>query len=160
MTNIITVKCDDIERQLSGAIDITKLKQYNEKVKELHKCTSPMYAPMYLRDFILAYDVTNTYLMKVTRLYEEAESNVKAAESIAYLDRAGEELKKRDIKDSSEARKRYIPLDPDVIRAHEIKAKTEALLVFLKNKMIEYKSCHDSAKKMAYHTGESGYEGM
>lgn len=160
MSNIVLTKCTDIESQLNSGIDISALKQYNQKVKELHKCTSPMQAPLFIRDFIVAYDITNALLMRVTRLHNEAEANVKTAEAIAYLDKAKDALNERSIKDSAESRKRYIPLDPDVMRANEVKAKTEALMIFLKNKLVEYKSCHDSAKKMAYYTGESGYEGM
>jgi hypothetical protein len=107
-------------------------------------------APVYMRDFILAYDVTNTMLSRAIRADLEAASAVDTARSIAYLDKAGDYLKLKNIKDSSEARKQYIEIDSDVQRANNLRAKTQAMVSFLKNKMQEFRLAHDDVKKIAY----------
>jgi hypothetical protein len=130
-------------------LDVSKLVQYTAKLREIGTI-SKMMAPVYLRDFIVAYDTTNTMYSSAIKIDLEAQSALDAARSIAYLDKAGDWLKQKDIKDTSEARKQYIDRDPDVLQAAEMKAKTTALCVFLKNKMQEFRMAHDDVKKMSY----------
>jgi len=92
-------------------------------------------------------------LSKATRLDSDTKTQLEMFESIAYMEKAGDYLKIHDIKDSSEARKRYIDLDPDVVRAKTIKAKSESMVHFLSNKLNELRMCHDSIKKVAYSDG-------
>lgn len=109
-----------------------------------------MLAPQYLRDFIKAYDHANTMLSMAIRLDAEASSKHDTAKAIAFLDRAGDYLKDKGVKDSAEARKRYVEVDDDVIRAADIKAKTSALVALLKNKLQAFRMAHDDVKKMVY----------
>ena len=90
-----------------------------------------------------------------------SKSALEQAEAIAYLDNAAEYLQQRNIKDSSEARKRYVDVDSGVISAKDNKARTEALVSLLKNKLSILRQSHDDLKKILY--GDShmtGYEGM
>jgi acid phosphatase class B len=82
-------------------------------------------------------------------------------EAIAYLDKASDYLKERNIKDSSEARKRYVDVDSDVIAAKDNKARSEALVALLKNKLNVLKMSHDDLKKITYGDQHmTPYEGM
>src|ERR1039457_4338467 len=96
-----------LEKKLES-LDLTKILKYQEKLEDLTHGANTMNAPMYLRDFILAYDETNNLLAKATRYLGQAEADLKAAESIAYLDAAPDFLKEKDIKYSAEACKRYV----------------------------------------------------
>lgn len=148
-----------IEDRLQG-IDVTKLVEYAKKIDDIGRLNH-MLAPQYLRDFIKAYDYTNSMLSVAIRCEAEAAANLKTAESIAYLDRAGDYLKDKGIKDTAESRKKYVDVDPDVIQAQNTKAKTVALVVFLKNKLQAFRMAHDDVKKMvytdAYQTPEEGF---
>jgi len=141
-------------------IDVTRLVEFTRKIKDIGGLNH-MLAPQYLRDFILAYDHTNSMLSLAVRYDSEAGSHLDTAKAIAFLDRAGDYLKERDIKDSAESRKRYIDMDVDVKRAANIKAKTTALVVFLKNKLQAFRMSHDDVKKMvytdSYQTPEEGF---
>lgn len=132
-----------------ATIDVTKLAEYTKKIKDIGSLNKMM-SGLYMRDFIIAYDVTNSMLTLAIRCDIEANTALDTARSIAYLDKAGDYLKEKGIKDSSEARKQYIAVDPEVIRATNIKAKTQALTSFLKNKMQEFRLAHDDVKKIAY----------
>jgi S-adenosylmethionine synthetase len=80
----------------------------------------------------------------------DADTALKTARSIAYLDKAGEYLASKGIKDSSSAREKYIDVDEDVVYASNVKAKSTALVHLLKNKMQEFRMAHDDVKKLAY----------
>jgi hypothetical protein len=151
---------DRLEQNLKS-LDLTKVLKYQDKLENLTHGANTMHAPMYLRDFILAYDETNNLLAKATRYLGQAEAAVKSAEAIAYFDRAADYLKEKNVKDSSEAKKMYIPLDPDVQKAQNIKAFAESMVQFLRNKMMEFRMAHDDVKKMAYagDNSNSPYEG-
>jgi hypothetical protein len=122
-----------------------------------------MLAPIYLRDFIMAIDVTNSLLARAIRSDLQAAAAVKNQESLAYIDRAGNYLKEKGIKDTAEARKRYVPLDDDVMKAYDLKAQTESMVSFLRNKMFEFRLAHDDVKKIAYsndYQNNTSNEGM
>lgn len=139
-------------------LDITKLAEYSRKIKDIGTI-SPAMAPLYIRDFILAYDLTNAMLYQANISDIEAKAILEMTESIAYLDRAGTYLESKGIKDSATARDKYVDIDDDVLKAKEIKAKTEALVSFLKNKLNEFKTTVDSVKKIAYHDNIDPYSG-
>jgi len=131
------------------SIDVSKLVEFSRKIKDIGSLNH-MLAPAYLRDFIVAYDYTNSMLSVAVRCDAEASSHLDSVKAIAYLDRAGEYLQNKGIKDSAEARKRYVDIDEEVLKAQEMKAKTTALVVFLKNKLQTYRMAHDDTKKMVY----------
>ena len=137
-----------VEQRLQ-AIDVTKIVEYTKKLREIGSINKMM-APVYLRDFIVAYDITNTMYSAAIRCDIEAQASLDTARSIAYLDRAGDYLRSKGIKESSEARKQYVDIDEGVIKASELKAKTTALCAFLKNKLQEFRMAHDDVKKMSY----------
>ncbi len=148
-----------VQNQLQ-AIDVTKIAEYSKKLRDIGSI-SKMMAPMYLRDFILAYDATNNLYASAIRCDIMATTALDTVKSIAYLDKAKEYLVARGIKESSEARKQYVDVDPDVIEAADVKAKTSALVQLLRNKMQEFRMAHDDVKKMTYGDGYmSPDEGM
>lgn len=142
------------------SIDISALATYLDKVKEIPSINK-MIAGVYLRDFIIGQDVAGQLLAKAVQADIKAKARLEQAEAIAYLDKATDYLKEKNIKDSSEARKRYIDIDDDVLAAKDNKAKTEAIVALLKNKLNILRQSHDDLKKLTY--GDShmtGYEGM
>ena len=141
-------------------VDITKLVKYTQKIKDIANLNK-MLIPNYLRDFIEAIDVSSTMLSAAIQMDIKADTAVKQSEAIAFLDRAGDALKERGIRDSAEARKKYIDIDVDVLKAKDEKARTAALVVFLKNKVQEFRLCHDDVKKIGYGDQKlTNWEGM
>jgi len=145
------------------SLDLTRVIEFTKKIQDISKGFNTTLAPIYLRDFILAIDVTNSLLAVAIRTHNRAEAYTKQAEAIAFLDKARDKIIESGLKDSAEARKRYVPMDPDVVDAHEVKSKTEAMVVFLKNKLMEFRLAHDDVKKIAYsndYSHNTEYEGM
>ena len=131
-------------------IDVTQIVKYANKINEIGHGFNKMMAPIFLRDFIIAYDITSNALAKATRKDMEADNQLQVAESIAYLENAKAYLDSKDIKDTAEARKRYVPLDPGVASALDTKARTAALVSLLRTKLVEFKMAIESVKKIAY----------
>jgi hypothetical protein len=148
------------EPKTLSQLDITQLSIYLDKAKKIAS-VSKMMAGVYLQDLIVGQDIAGQMLAKAIQADIKAKSKLDEMEAIAYLDKASEYLKERNIKDSSEARKRYVDVDSDVIAAKDNKAKTEALVALLKNKLNVLKMSHDDLKKITY--GDSNmtqFEGM
>ena len=142
------------------SVDVTALATYLSKVKEIASVNKMMGA-VYLRDFIEGQDVAGMLLARAVQADLRAKAHLERAESIAYLDRAEEYLKARDVKVSSEARKMYVPLDEDVIRATDDKARSEAMVSLMKNKLSILRQAHDDLKKILYGDQQfTQYEGM
>jgi len=148
-----------VEQKLQ-TIDITKLVEYSRKIRDIGSLNKMM-APLYLRDFIIAYDITSSMLAAAVRYDLDASTALDTAKAIAYLDKAGDYLKTKEIKETSAAREYYIAIDPDVIAASNAKAKSTALVVLLKNKLQDFRMAHDDVKKMTYgepyQTNEEGF---
>lgn len=147
------------EKQVA-AIDVTQLAVYLGKVKEIASINKMMGAT-YLRDFIEGQDVAGAMLARAIREDAKAKAKLEQAEAIAYLDNAAAYLVSKGIKDSSEARKRYVDIDESVVAAKDKKAQTEALVSLMKSKLSVLRQAHDDLKKILY--GDSHmtpYEGM
>jgi len=159
MSDLVLV--EKLEKDLKS-LDMTGVVKYTEKLQDISKGLNTMLAPLYLRDFILAYDITNGLLSKAMYYLGQAEAALKTAESIAYFDNAPEFLEQRNVKDTAEARKKYVPLDPSVQKAEQVRARAEAMVSFLKNKLQEFRLAHDDVKKIAYanDNNNSPNEGM
>jgi len=141
-------------------VDVTRLAEYVNKIEELSS-VSKMMAPVYLRDFILGQDVAATLLAKAVQADNKAKAALEYAESIAYLENAKAYLDMKGIKDTSEARKQYVNIDPDVVKAKDNKAMTEATVVLFKSKLSELRQSHDTLKKITYGDNNmTPYEGM
>lgn len=143
-----------------ASIDVTQLAIYLDKVKEIASVNKMMGA-VYLRDFIEGQDIAGAMLAKAVREDARAKARLEQAEAIAYLDNASEYLQSKGIKDSSEARKRYVDIDEAVLSAKDKKAQTEALVALMKNKLSVLRQAHDDLKKIVYgDTHMTPYEGM
>lgn len=143
------------------SLDLSKVVKYTQKLDDLTQGANTLNAPIFIRDFILAYDETNLLLAKAMRYQGQVKAALETAEAIAYFDKAPDYLKAKGVKDSSEAKKMYIPIDEDVQRAKHVYAQAEAMVSLLKNKLYEFRAAHESVKKMAY-SGDysnSAYEG-
>jgi hypothetical protein len=148
------------DKSLTSNIDVTALATYLDKVHDIASINKMMGAT-YLRDFIEGQDVAGALLAKAVQADIRAKARLEQAEAIAYLDNAAEYLQQKNIKDSSEARKRYVDIDPDVITAKDNKAKTEALVSLMKNKLSILRQAHDDLKKILYGDQQmTQYEGM
>lgn len=141
-------------------IDVTQLAVYLDKIKDLASINKMM-AATYLRDFIIGQDIAGQLLARAIREDAKAKARLEQAEAIAYLDNALDYLVSKGIKDSSEARKRYIDVDENVLLAKDKKAQTEALVSLMKNKLSVLRQGHDDLKKIVYgDTHMTAYEGM
>ena len=141
-------------------VDITQLAQYTNKIEELSS-VSKMMAPVYLRDFIIGQDVATALLAKAIKADAKAKAKLEYQQSIAYLENAKVYLEAKGIKDTSEARKQYVDIDPEVVDAKDRKAQTEALVVLLKGKCAELRQAHDDLKRITYSDMNlTPYEGM
>lgn len=148
------------ENKQVASIDITQLATYLEKANQIAS-VNKMMAGVYLQDLIKGQDVAGGLVAKAIQADIKAKARLERAEAIAYLDKAGDYLTSKGIKDSSEARKRYIDIDDDVIAAKDHKAMCEALVSLLKGKLSVLRQSHDDLKKIIY--GDShmtSYEGM
>jgi hypothetical protein len=141
-------------------VDITSLVVYLDKAKQIAS-VSKMMAGVYLQDLIIGQDIAGQLLAKAVQADIKARARLEEAESIAYLDRASDYLKERNIKDTSEARKMYIPIDPEVKKAQDERARTEALVSLIKTKLSVLRMAHDDLKKITYGDQHmTGYEGI
>lgn len=141
-------------------VDITQLAEYTNKIEELASI-SKMLAPVFLRDFIIGQDVAISLLSRAIKADGKAKAKLEYTESIAYLENAKAYLDSKGIKDTSEARKQYVNIDPDVVTAKDGKAQTEALVILLKGKVSGLKQAHDDLKKVTYaDSNMTDYEGM
>ena len=128
----------------------TRLVEYTKKIQDIGPGFNPMSAPLYLRDFIMAYDLAGAALAKAMRCDLEADHALEVAEAIAYLERAPEYLKEKGLRDTVESKKYVVDLDPDVRVAKEMKAKTMALVAFYKTKAQGFRMALETLKKIAY----------
>lgn len=135
---------------LTESSQFARIVDMSKKLDKIAEGANTMLAPIMMRDFIVAMDITSDLLAKAIRNDLRAGAKLKQAEAEAYFDRAPDYLKSQGVKESSEAKKMYIFIDPAVIAAHEEKAKCEAMTTWLKNKFYEFKMAHDDVKKMAY----------
>ncbi len=152
---------EKLEEKIRG-LDMTPVLHYSNKLEEMTKASNTMVAPMYLKDFIVAMDKANDLVAKAQFFYGQAKSALDLAEATAYFDNAGQYLESKGVKDTSEARKRYVDLDPDVQKAKDVVSRAESMLEFLKVKRQEFKMAHEAVKKIAYSSdyNNSPDEGM
>jgi hypothetical protein len=129
--------------------DVAQLAGYLNKVSEIATVSKIMGA-VYLRDFIQGQDVAGQLVSKAICADLRAKAKVDYAKSVAYLDRAADYLVAHKVKDTAEARKMYVDLDPEVQTALDNKAKTEALVHLMKNKLSILRQAHDDLKKILY----------
>src|ERR1035437_1249613 len=104
---------------LPEKVDITRLAVYVNKIEELSSINKMM-APRYLQDYIIGQDVAANLLAKAIQTDSKAKAKLDYVESVAYLEKAREYLEKHGIKDTSEARKQYVNVDPDVVAAKDV----------------------------------------
>jgi len=145
---------------LTQKVDITRLAHYVNKIQELSS-VNKMMAPVYLQDMIMGQDVAAGLLAKAMQADSKAKSKVEHAEAIAYLENARPYLESKGIKDTSEARKQYVNIDENVMKAKDERALSEALVTLLKGKLSQLRQAHDDLKKIAYgDQNMTPYEGM
>ena len=141
-------------------IDVTKLAHYTSKISDIGSLNK-MLAPNYLRDFIMAMDMTSSMLSKAVQANLESKAKLDKAKAIAYLDRAGDYCKENEIKLSNGVREMYVDLDDDVIAAKNTYAVSEAMVYFLKNKYQAFRCAHDDVKKISFIDVQgTAFEGM
>lgn len=143
-------------------VDVTKLVHYTEKIKEIGSSSfNKMLAPNYLRDFIMAMDITSSMLSKAVKTNLSAKAELDKAKAIAYLDKASAYCKVNNIKISNGVREMYVDVDEDVISAKEKYAASEAMVTFLKNKYQAFRCAHDDVKKISFNEVQgTGFEGF
>ncbi len=130
-----------------ATVDITGLVEYLNKGKEFAS-VSKLHAPLYLQDFIKGLDLASNLLAQAVEEDIKRKARLEHLEAVAYLEKASIYLQARGTKDTSEARKMYVQIDPEVAKASDAKAQTEALVTLIKNKLMILKTSHDDLKKI------------
>lgn len=128
---------------------VGQLARFDKKVREI-ATMSPAKAGLYMQDFLEAQDLAGTFLSQAVRYELEAKKLVDEAEAIAFIDKAAAYLLSNKVRDSAEARKKYIPLDAGVQKAQDTHARATAQAVLLKNKLNLYRQAKDDVKKLVY----------
>lgn len=148
-----------IESNLDS-IDLKHIAAFTRKLGDIGQGFNKMMAPVYLREFIIAYDVSSVMHAKAVQAELNAKAALDTAEAIAYLDRAPDFFKKRDEKPTVESRKAYVTLDPDVQRAKDVHARAQALSLLMKNKVQEFRFAIDAVRKLSEDGYMTPWEGM
>lgn len=128
-------------------IEMNILLKYEGLVENLVGINN-MNAAFYMREFLKAQEVANSFYCRIMMDHEGARDRSRKAAAVAYLDTAQEWLKARDRKTTDEACKQYVNIDPLYLSAREEESCLKALAEFLKNKMDKFQSAHDDAKKI------------
>lgn len=128
-------------------LEMHSLLKYEAMVDNIASINN-MNAPFYMREFLKAKELSNTFYCRVMMDFEMAKDRSAKAKAIAYLDTATEWLEKRGRKVTDEGCKQYALIDAQYLKAREEEACLKALTEFLKNKMEKFQSAHDDAKKI------------
>jgi len=141
-------------------LDLSRLKEFNNKLNNIGGGFNKMMAGTYMRDFILAYDLCNAMYAKAQQFTLNAKTAVEEAEAIAFLDRAPTALSNKNEKPTVEAKKAYVAMDPDVLLAKDIYARALSVETFLKNSMFKFKDALDVVKVLTKDTYLTPHEGI
>jgi hypothetical protein len=155
----VSTDLEVIESNLQS-IDLNRIAGFTRKLSDIGQGFNKMMAPVYLREFIIAYDVSSVMHAKAVQAELNAKSAVDTAEAIAYLDRAPDFFKKRDEKPTVESRKAYVALDPDVQRAKDVYARAQAMALLMRNKVQEFRFAIDAVRKLSEDGYMTPWEGM
>jgi hypothetical protein len=155
----VSTDLQTIESNLDS-IDLKHIAAFTRKLGDIGQGFNKMMAPVYLREFIIAYDVSSVMHAKAVQAELNAKAALDTAEAIAYLDRAPDFFKKRDEKPTVESRKAYVTLDPDVQRAKDVHARAQALSLLMKNKVQEFRFAIDAVRKLSEDGYMTPWEGM
>lgn len=145
--------------QTLDSLDLQKITSYTRKLADIGDGFNKMMAPVYARDFVIAYDVSSVMLARALQAELQAKSAVEQAEAIAFLDRAPDFFKKREEKATVEAKKAYVALDPDVQAAKDLHARSVATVSLLKAKVNEFREAISLVKTLQTDGYLSSWEG-
>lgn len=157
---MINVADITVINQSLDAIDLKKISEYTRKLSDIGDGFNKMMAHVYLRDFIIAYDVSTVMLAKAVHAEMQAKSYLEEVEAIAFLDKSGDFFKQRGEKPTVEARKAFVDLDPDVKQAKETLARATATVALMKGKTNEFKEAISAVKLLQNDGYTSQWEGM
>lgn len=142
------------------SIDMGKIAEYSNKIGDITNLSHGA-ANLYLKDFIVAYDLAASAFAIATKCEIKAKDYLNMQEDIAYLDKAGAYLESKGIKDTDAARKRYVNIDSEVIKAKDVYAKAQAMTLLLKNKLASFRFTYEALKKMYFNNdNQMPWEGM
>lgn len=155
----VTTDLQVIESNLDS-LDLNKIAVFTRKLGDIGQGFNKMMAPVYLREFIIAYDVSSVMYAKAVQAELNAKSAVDSAEAIAFLDRAPEYFKAKGEKPTVESKKAFVSLDPDVQKAKNVHARAQATSILLKNKVQEFRFAIEAIRKLAEDGYTTPWEGM
>jgi hypothetical protein len=155
MNDSLTIVKDNLD-----SIEIQRIVEYTRKLKDIGDGFNKMMAPIYARDFIIAYDVSSTMLARALQAEMQVRSALEEAEAIAFLDRAPDFFNQRQEKPTVESKKAFVALDKDVKEAKELLSRAVAVVCLLKSKVNEFKEAISLVKTLQTDGYLSRYEGM
>jgi hypothetical protein len=157
MTNSL-VPLEEIENKLK-MVDLSKLNEYTRKLNDIEEAVSKNLAPVMMRDFIMAQDISSVMLARATQAEMMAKAAIDTAEAIALLDKADAYFEAKGQKPTADLRKAYVILDSDVVAAKELHAKATAIVLLLKNKSYQFKNAFDAVKQINKDAQQTPWEG-
>jgi hypothetical protein len=113
----------------------------------VENCT-PNNATLMVSQSISGWDRASFFHSLAISLKGRTKTFKEQMESIAYLDLSADILVAKGIKDSSEARKRVVDQQEDVVAAKDLFSRAEALEVYFNDKMWQFKMAYDACKKV------------
>jgi hypothetical protein len=128
-------------------IDMSDIYRVEAMFDEITRINS-MNGPYYMQEFLKGKELASSYLCKLIFEYEQAKNQTKESYAIAYLEKAEEYLKLRNIKSTDEAKKQYVQIDEAYKKAKDKEDALKALMTLMSNKMDAIQSAHDDAKKV------------
>jgi len=146
-TGLPPVSFSEPEGGMPLPLEMRGLLKYEGLIENLVTINN-MNAPFYMREFLKAKELANSFYCRVMMDFELAKDRAAKAKAIAYLDTAPDWLEKRNRKVTDEGCKQYALIDTQYLKAREEEACLKALTEFLRNKMEKFQSAHDDAKKI------------
>ena len=147
---------DKLAKELDS-INLVALVKYVDKISEITSVTK-YNASLFMRDFIVAQDVSSTLLSTAIMCEARAKSQLDTAKAVALLDKSEEYFKEKGQKPTQDLRSAYVDLDSDVCEAKDLLARASATASFLKNKIYEFKSAFEATKQISRDFQATPYE--
>ena len=141
-------------------IDVEAIKGYIAKVSEISNL-SPGAASLYLKDFIIAFDLASNALASAMVCEADAKAALEQIKGEAYMDRAAPYLTQNSMKESDAARKVYVDIDEEVVKAKEVLSIASSYVNLFRNKTTTFRYAYEAIKKIYYsNNNDMPFEGM
>lgn len=135
-------------------VNMTEIYEYEKMIHAIATINN-LNGAFYMREFLNAKELASSFYCRLMYDYEQSKNKAREAQAIAYLEKADEYLKEKNIKSTDEAKKQYVQIDPDYKAAKDRQDMVEALMTLMQNKVKKFQDAHDDVKKIYDHTRDA-----